>query len=81
MQVKTKINVRINEQNPLIIPQDVKPSRSDFTIECVFNVGVARYKDEVILLMRVAERPVQVNPEVLRVPVLVEKDGEYVVNV
>ena len=81
MQVKTKIDVRRNEQNPLISPEDMKPSRSDFTIECVFNAGVARYKDEVILLMRVAERPVQVDPEVLRVPVLVEKDGEYAVDV
>ncbi|NYE05879.1 putative GH43/DUF377 family glycosyl hydrolase [Bacillus niacini] len=52
MQVKTEIDVRRNEQNPLISPEDVKPSRSDFTIECVFNAGVARYKDEVILLMR-----------------------------
>jgi beta-1,2-mannobiose phosphorylase / 1,2-beta-oligomannan phosphorylase len=54
MQVKTKIDVRRNEQNPLISPEDLKPSRIDFTNECVFNAGVARYKDEVILLMRVA---------------------------
>ncbi|MCC3356839.1 hypothetical protein [Bacillus sp. REN16] len=58
------MNIKRSVKNPLITPQDVKPSRPDFTIECVFNADVARYEDEVILLMRIAERPVQTNPEV-----------------
>jgi beta-1,2-mannobiose phosphorylase / 1,2-beta-oligomannan phosphorylase len=81
MKVKTQIDVRRNDQNPLIRPRDVRPSRSDFTVECVFNAGVAKYNDEVILLMRVAERPVQTNPEVLRVPILKEEEGKFVVDV
>jgi len=48
-------------QNPLITPADVKPSRSDFEVIGAFNAGVTRYKDEVILLLRVAERPI--NPD------------------
>ena len=48
--------VRASE-NPIIRPEDVEPSREDFEVIGVFNAGVARYGDEVILLLRVAERP------------------------
>jgi predicted GH43/DUF377 family glycosyl hydrolase len=44
-------------ENPIIEPKDIKPSRDDFEVIGVFNAGVARLEDEVILLMRVAERP------------------------
>lgn len=44
--------------NPLIKPADLKPSRPDFEVIGTFNAGVTRYKDEVILLLRVAERPI-----------------------
>jgi len=50
--------------NPIIGPKDVKPSRSDFEVIGAFNAGVARFKDEVILLLRVAERPVSTHPDV-----------------
>ncbi len=45
-------------QNPLIKPSDVKPSRPDFEVIGAFNAGVTRYNNEVILLLRVAERPI-----------------------
>ncbi len=45
-------------ENPIIRPEDVKPSREDFEVIGVFNAGVARFGDEVILLLRVAERPI-----------------------
>lgn len=44
--------------NPIIKPEDVKPSRPDFKVVCVFNAGVTRVNGEVLLLMRVAEIPV-----------------------
>src|SRR5690606_31831402 len=75
------IDIKRSVKNPLITPQNVKPSRPDFVIECVFNAGVARYEDEVILLMRVAERPIQVNPDVLTVPVLKHDSEGYYVDV
>lgn len=50
--------------NPVIEPKDVKPSRDDFEVIGVFNPGVARLKNEVILLLRVAERPISIHPEV-----------------
>jgi len=43
--------------NPIIRPADVPASRNDFEVIGVFNAAVARYRDEVILLLRVAERP------------------------
>ena len=45
-------------ENPIIRPADVKPSRGDFEVIGVFNAGVARLGEEVILLLRVAEKPV-----------------------
>lgn len=50
--------------NPVIEPKDIKPSRNDFEVIGVFNPGVARFKGEVILLLRVAERPISKHPEV-----------------
>ena len=32
-------------RNPIIVPKDVIPSRSDFEIVGVFNTGVARFQD------------------------------------
>jgi len=51
--------------NPLIEPKDVKPSRNDFEVIGVFNAGVTRYGDEILLLLRVAERPINNNPEIV----------------
>ena len=51
--------------NPIIVPRDVKPSRPSYEVIGVFNAGVARYKDEVILLLRVAERPISTHPDVV----------------
>lgn len=52
-------------KNPLIEPQDIKPSRNDFEVIGVFNAGVARFGEEIILLLRVAERPINNNPDVI----------------
>ena len=44
-------------ENPLIVPADVPPSRPDYQVVGAFNPGVIKYKGEVLLLLRVAERP------------------------
>jgi len=49
-------------ENPIIKPSDIKPLRKDFEITGVFNAGVTRYKEEVVLLLRVAERPIGQHP-------------------
>ena len=62
--------------NPIIEPKDVKPSRQDFEVISVFNPAVARLADEVILLLRVAERPVATNPNLALVPVYDVSKGD-----
>jgi beta-1,2-mannobiose phosphorylase / 1,2-beta-oligomannan phosphorylase len=44
--------------NPLLTPDDVRPSRPGLTVECVLNPGVFTWQGRTGLLLRVAERPV-----------------------
>ncbi len=46
-------------QNPILKPGDIRPSQADLEVIGVFNTAVARHGDEVILLLRVAERPIE----------------------
>lgn len=68
-----------SEYNPLISPADVKPSRPDFEVVCVFNAGVIRYRNEVLLLLRVAEKPINHNPDLELVPVYDTEAGQVMV--
>lgn len=47
------------QQNPILRPTDVKPSRPDWDVECLLNPGAFRYRGRTGLLLRVAERPPQ----------------------
>jgi predicted GH43/DUF377 family glycosyl hydrolase len=57
------------QHNPIISSEDAKPSREDFEVIGVFNPGVARLEGEVALLFRVAERPINKDPDVVRTAV------------
>jgi predicted GH43/DUF377 family glycosyl hydrolase len=46
----------------LLRPSDIKPTRDDFEVVGVFNPGAVRADGEVILLVRVAERPRERRP-------------------
>jgi predicted GH43/DUF377 family glycosyl hydrolase len=46
------------DKNPIITPGDVKPLRDDYEVVGAFNTAVTRMGDEVLLLLRVAERPI-----------------------
>lgn len=48
------------EMNPILRPSDVKPSREGLEVECLLNPGVFRWQGKTGLLLRVAERPRQV---------------------
>ncbi|MDI6447613.1 glycoside hydrolase family 130 protein [Anaerobaca lacustris] len=65
-------------ENPIITPKDVAPSLDGFEVVGVFNAGVARYRDEVLLLLRVAERPVQTSPDVVLTAFLDPAQGRIV---
>ncbi|HUC93875.1 MAG TPA: glycoside hydrolase family 130 protein [Paenibacillus sp.] len=57
------------EQNPLVTPADVKPFHEGYEVIGAFNAGIAKYKDEVLMLLRVAERPVSPEPGIVLAPV------------
>jgi len=43
--------------NPLLSPRDVKPTHDGWEVLCTFNPGAARHGGEILLLVRIAERP------------------------
>lgn len=47
------------KNNPLIKPQDVKPSLEGAEVECLLNPGTFTFDGKIYLLMRVAERMIQ----------------------
>ncbi|WP_054025984.1 glycoside hydrolase family 130 protein [Bacillus sp. FJAT-28004] len=57
------------EENPLITPADVVPHHEQFEVIGAFNAGIAVYGDEIIMLLRVAERPISPDPEKVLAPV------------
>jgi predicted GH43/DUF377 family glycosyl hydrolase len=58
-----RLNTRL-----LLRPEDVPPSRDDFEVVGVFNPGAVRAGDEVVLLVRVAERPRERRPGLTGLP-------------
>lgn len=55
------MNIFRSLQNPIIGPEDVNPSGCDFEVIGVFNAGVTNLEGQTILLLRVAERPINTN--------------------
>ena len=66
-------------QNPIIRPQDIKPSRENFEVIGVLNAGVARFAGQTILLLRVAERPVNKDSDVVSTSVYDVVAGCFVI--
>jgi predicted GH43/DUF377 family glycosyl hydrolase len=73
------VKVFRSPNNPIIKPEDIKPSRDDLEVIGVFNAGVTRFKDEVVLLLRVAERPIGKHPNVTLTGVYDVSEGKLVV--
>ena len=59
----------------LLSPADLEPSREDFEVVGVFNPGAIRAGNEVILLVRVAERPRERRPGFTASPRWVPGEG------
>lgn len=63
-------------ENPIITPADVTPSRDDFEVVGAFNAGVTKFNGQVLLLMRVAERPIDKSPDEEVAPIYNPQTGE-----
>lgn len=74
MEQKSLNAIRCQE-NPLLTPDDVKPSREGFSVKGIFNCGVTKYQDEYILLCRVAEAVGTEDEDWVRFPVIEKVDG------
>ena len=61
----------------LLRPSDMEPSRSDYSILGTFNPGVARYRDDIILLERVAEAPLVEKTDALVSPRVDWRSGTF----
>ncbi len=64
--------------NPLIRPRDVRPSHADFEVIGAFNAGVTQFDGEILVLLRVAERPAQREIGRLFYPYMTQ-DGQIIV--
>lgn len=64
------------EENPLVTPLDVPPLHKDHEVIGAFNAGVAKYKNETLLLLRVAERPISKDKNIIKSPVVDSKTKE-----
>ena len=73
------MNVFRSPHNPIIGPEDVKPSGANFEVIGVFNAGVTRLEDQVILLLRVAERPINTNPNIVLTTIYNDAQKQLVV--
>lgn len=62
--------------NPLIVPEDVPASRDDYEVVGAFNPGATFFKDQTLLLMRVAERPKDKAQDEQIAPILNYETGE-----
>ncbi len=58
------------EKRLLITPKDLEPSSEGMQILGVFNPGVIRYKDEIIMIVRVSESIIQDDDNHYSVPIL-----------
>lgn len=63
-------------ENPIVKPADVSPWKDGFEVICVFNAAAARVGNEIVLLMRVAERPLLNDSRIVPVPVLNIERGD-----
>ena len=70
------MNIYRFEENPLVTPLDVPPLHENHEVIGAFNAGVAKYEDQVILLLRVAERPISEDPNIIKAPIINQETGK-----
>lgn len=64
-----------HEKNPIITPGMLKPTAPELEVMGAFNAGAVAFEDQILLLLRVAER-CKSDPDYTAVPIYRFKDGE-----
>lgn len=67
--------------NPVLCPRMLTASRPDWKVVGVFNPGVVRVGAEVLLLLRVAEAPCNLEPGMVAAPIYDAKTGQIALKV
>jgi predicted GH43/DUF377 family glycosyl hydrolase len=62
------MSIPVLQDQVILRPSDLQPSRADFKICGTFNPGVAQYQDKIILLVRVTEAPITDLPGIFTSP-------------
>lgn len=70
--------IRYEKNNPVIAPKDIKPINNEFEIIGAFNPGVTKYKDKIVLLVRIAQRIKSTTNNKVIVPVVEDKGLNYI---
>ena len=65
----TAAKLRRAPENPILTPDQVRPSRPDLRVVGVFNPAVVRRGEETVLLLRVAEAPREVAEDEVASPI------------
>ena len=65
--------------NPLIKPEEIYPSNPEFIVSCAFNPAVTKYKNQTILLLRIAETINNDNNKYIKIPVFDTKSNKFIV--
>ncbi|MDB5053966.1 MAG: glycosidase [Bacilli bacterium] len=69
LEVTSRITTYRYEENPLLTPADIKPHHPNYEVIGAFNAGIARYKGEILMLLRIAERPISLDSKIVFAPV------------
>ncbi len=70
------MSIERHADNLIIAAGDVRPSMDGYEVIGVFNAGVSRLGDEAVLLLRIAEKPINADPDCVFVPVYDPKDEQ-----
>ncbi|MFC6177680.1 glycoside hydrolase family 130 protein [Companilactobacillus huachuanensis] len=62
------IKVERYKKNPIITPDMIKPINSGYQVVGAFNAAVTEYKGEILLILRIAERPISNDPNIELAP-------------
>ena len=62
------------ENNPVVNPDDVRPSLEELKVVCAFNAGAVEFQGQILLLLRVAETAKNPDPDYITFPIIKQTD-------